>query len=604
MTRIDPPPRGRALLAGLTEAGRLVDDRSSLREAIGQSLHAPPPAKAPPSITAAEQRRRQALAHPHLARGERLAAAGLWADAAAACRRAVQADPDSAKGWYALGRACLLSGQPEAAAAALLRAVDLTPDNADAHLAIGTAFDAQGQLLPAIAAFRRALELAPHALEAASRLATLLAAHDQQAEAADILLRTADRAPPGAAVHVARGSAHGLRREPEAAEAELRLALARAPDDALTWRLLGQVLADQGRIPESREAAARALRLDATQTSAFHDLVRAGRVTEADRVLMDHMAKLVDDPRMTPRRLMHLHFALGKAHDDLDEPAAAIARFDAANAIRARLFPFDRAAWTRRIDRIIATFTPDFVRAHAAAGVADDRPLLILGMPRSGTTLTEQILSSHPQIAGGGELSFWTSEAHRWEAPPADVPGTVARLAAGYRAALDEVSADARRVTDKNPYNFLAFGTVRLAFANARIIHTRRHPVDTCLSLYTTFIASRTDYAASRADLVFFYREYLRLMDHWQAVLPAARFMELDYERLVADREAETRRLVAFAGLAWDPVCLAPEENRRVVHTASVYQARRPVYASSVERWRRYEPWLGELRELLDEVPA
>ena len=157
-------------------------------------------------------------------------------------------------------------------------------------------------------------------------------------------------------------------------------------------------------------------------------------------------------------------------------------------------------------------------------------------------------------------------------------------------------------MTDKQPINFELLWLIRLAFPDARIVHCRRHPVDTCLSIYfTNFWAHQNDYACDRGDLVFYYRQYERLMDHWRRVLPPDRFTEVDYETLVADREAETRRLVAFIGLDWDDACLAPERKRRAVKTASVWQARQPVYKTSVERWRRYEPWLGELRELLPE---
>ena len=150
------------------------------------------------------------------------------------------------------------------------------------------------------------------------------------------------------------------------------------------------------------------------------------------------------------------------------------------------------------------------------------------------------------------------------------------------------------------PFNFLRLGLIHLLLPNARIIHCRRNPIDTCLSIYSVHFDGTIEFAASKSDLAFFYRQYARLMDHWRAVLPPDRFIEVQYERLIDDREAETRRLIAFTGLEWDAACLLPEQNERMVLTASVWQARQPVYATSVERWRRYEPWLGELASLAE----
>jgi len=167
---------------------------------------------------------------------------------------------------------------------------------------------------------------------------------------------------------------------------------------------------------------------------------------------------------------------------------------------------------------------------------------------------------------------------------------------------LRQIGPEALRVTDKRPGNFELLWLIRLV--DARVIHCRRDPVDTCLSIFFANFSARQDYACDRGDLAFFYRQYERLMDHWRRALPPDRFTEVEYETLIADREAEMRRLIAFCGLDWNEACLTPERNGRVVKTASLWQARQPVYTTSVGRWRRYEPWLGELRELLPAAEA
>ena len=297
---------------------------------------------------------------------------------------------------------------------------------------------------------------------------------------------------------------------------------------------------------------------------------------------------------------MKLDFAVGKALDDLGDYASAIRHFDAANRVRHSLSRFSRNLFAQRIDRLIGRFTGDFSAANRVIGRDDETPVPILGMPRSGTTLTERIISSHPRVGGGGELDFWN------ERGPAGVEAENNSLAVAanrpygdYRRLLRNVAAEALRITDKMPFNFLWLGLVHLIFPNARIIHCRRNPIDTCLSIYTTQFTMRWDFASDRGDLAFYYRQYLCLMDHWRTVLPSDRLLDIDYEDVTADPEGAARRLIAFCGLDWDPACLQPERNRDAVRTASLWQARQPIYRHSVERWRHYEPWLGELRQLM-----
>jgi hypothetical protein len=245
--------------------------------------------------------------------------------------------------------------------------------------------------------------------------------------------------------------------------------------------------------------------------------------------------------------------------------------------------------------------TGDFFARNGNVGRQDHTLVVILGMPRSGTTLVEQILSSHREIAGAGELDFWRPRTADWIAagPNGFGPARAASLADEYLRLLRGIAPDARRVCDKTPWNFHSIGLIRQALPNARFIHCQRNPVDTCLSVYFTKFMITQAFMGDRGTLAFYYRQYARLMDHWRRTLPADRFIEVEYEALINDREVETRRLIAFCGLEWDDACLNHEANGRAIKTASFWQARQPVYRDSLERWRRYEPWLGELRELL-----
>ena len=469
----------------------------------------------------------------------------------------------------------LAEGRAREAAALLRQVIARWPDHAGAHLLLGIACERLFLPHQAAGEYAHTLRLMPGLLEAAQRLAGLFEELDQRDAAARLLHQAAD-AGEGAPAHLVRAIAFGVTGRHRDAEHELRAALALEPRNAEAWRLLGNTSAIDGRMDEAATALRHAFELQPDNSAVLADLVRHVAFGEADRPIMQRIAQLLAGEGLAPHQRMRLGFALGKWLDEAGDYAGAMHAFDAANALRARLRPFDRTAWTREVDRRIS----DSPGALQSGG---ERAVFIVGMPRSGTTLAEQILSSHPDIVAGGERMFWAA----------------ARPAREHEADLLAISSDALRVTDKNPLNFLRLGLIRASLPDAFIIHCRRHPVDTCLSCYMTPFESGNAFASSRSDLVFFYREYARVMAHWRSVLSQRRFLELDYEALVSEPEAMTRQLISFCELPWHNACLAPERNIRPVRTASVVQARQKPHTRSVARWRRYEPWLGELRELL-----
>jgi Sulfotransferase family len=287
-----------------------------------------------------------------------------------------------------------------------------------------------------------------------------------------------------------------------------------------------------------------------------------------------------------------------------------MAQFDQANRAAFELClggrTFNRSRYSRILDSTISTFNPQFFRSNTGVGSSSRRPIFIVGMMRSGTTLLEQILSSHSEVAGGGELAFWLDHG----AKAFDVDRRVVDLKRvhgareEYLRVLGAIDVDCACVTDKMPQNYQVLGLIHLAFPKAPIVHIRRHPVDTCISIYTTPYQRSPDFAHCRDSIVFAYREYLRLMEHWRKVLLAHQFLEIDYEDLTSDPEGVTRRVLAFCGLTWEQACSAPEKNPRVVTTPSLCAVRQPINRSAVERWRVYEPWLGEFASLLPSTGA
>jgi tetratricopeptide (TPR) repeat protein len=541
---------------------------------------------------------RARIAQTHLQQAAALEAAGRLNEAIAALHLAVLATPENPAAHYNLGLMCLKANRLSEAVASLRQALELKSDFGRAHYTLGVALQNQGRSAEAEEALRSAIILGTRRTEAYARLGDLADARGDSAEAAACFRRAS-----GDTVQGRLNLAKALIAEndrPGAVEL-LRGTVAQAPDNSDAHWTLGSALIALGRFADAVPHLDRAMALAPEAVGAFSTRALAGRVTENDRPMVERLAAQFDTSCLNDVARIKLGYALGKAYDDLRDYAAAIRHFDAANRLEKGLVRFDRNDVSAWVDLLIARCTPDYFAEHARLGSEDETPVLIVGMPRSGTTLVEQIVSSHPSVGAGDELDFWLRRGPAWEksGPEGLMQQAIGQLAADYLAVLRGIAPASRRVTDKLPFNLFWIGLIHLVFPRARIIHCRRHPVDTCLSIYFTQFLQRPAFACDRGDLVFQYRQYERLMTHWRAILPAERFLEVDYAEVVADPDFSAQQLIAFCDLPWEDACLRPQDNPRVVKTASLWQARQPIYRTSVARWRNYEPWLGELRELL-----
>ena len=585
-----------ASLGPVTDAGRFLAAFSPLQQSLRQENEI---ARQPAASTEGAGR----TAQDWLNLAVQYQAAGRMSDAIAALQSAASLAPQNAIAHYNLGLAFLKAGRATEAVASLRQAISLQADYGRAHLHLGSALQDLGYDEDALVALRTAIALRTNVKEAHARLGDLLRARGDATGAAENYRKAVDGSAQGR-LYLAKA----LMAEEKFAEAEAaaRRALALDPNSGETEWVLANVLLMLGRFDEVVAHCDRAIALVPTAVGAYATRVMARQLDDSDRQVVARMANLLESGGLGDVARMKMEYALGKAYDDLGDHAAAIQHFDGANRINRRLSSYDRAGQAAWVDTIVARCTREYFTRNAALGVDDKSPIFVVGMPRSGTTLVEQIVSSHPQVAGGGELEFWLQRGPAWEREGSEAlsAGPIRRLADDYRTELHRISPSAARITDKMPQNFLWLGLIHLVFPNARFIHCRRNPIDTCLSNYFTHFLRRMDFANDRGDLVWEYRQYERLMAHWRSVLPIDRFLDVDYESLVSEKESGTRRLIAFCGLDWDEACLRPEDNQRIVRTASVWQARQPVYRSSVERWRNYEPWLGELRELLSAEAA
>ncbi|HUB10472.1 MAG TPA: sulfotransferase [Acetobacteraceae bacterium] len=371
----------------------------------------------------------------------------------------------------------------------------------------------------------------------------------------------------------------------------------------------GIALEQMGRLAEARAAFEAAVALMPQRALFHHSLARVQRFSPGDPRLAAMLALARRTTTLPEAEQVHLCFALGKAFADLHEDQRAFRYYLQGNAVRRRAMQHNEAVALDFLQRIRRHITADVIAAQRGHGAASPAPVFILGMPRSGSTLVEQILAAHPEVFGGGELRHFgaalAAVGDAWGYPEyvATLPAAhLQHIGARYIDAMRAIAGpDAARITDKMPTNYLFVGLIRLALSNATIIHTRRDPIDCCLSNFTTLFApGRLAYSYDLGELGKYHRAYDALMRHWHDVLPGV-MLDVQYEALVADFETVARRIVAHCGLQWDDACLRFHEARRTVRTASVIQVRRPIHTGSIGRWRGHEALFAPLIKGLGE---
>jgi tetratricopeptide (TPR) repeat protein len=534
------------------------------------------------------------LSAPFLAQASRLRQAGRLIESIAPLRQAAALDPVNTDILHDLGLTLLQTGQTREAVQALRSAIARRESFAHAHWRLGNALESLGDSEGAISSYRSALSHDPSLYGAEFRLGGLLETAGHRKHAAECYRRASARQPKPAN-YVTKSRALILERQTEDAERLLRRAIAHDRTHAPAYAQLGDLLSESGAFDEAASCYRSALQHAPDMAQLYYGLVRCRRLTRADAALVDAMRASLAQPSLQRLQIVQLQLALGKALDDLGDYRSAMAAFDAADSVRRQLAPFDRSAFDADLNWAMATFT-----GTAMATPADmpdgDVPVLIVGMPRSGTTLCEQILSAHPDIFGAGELPFWNSQGPTLR--PDSPAEKLADLGRRYVALIRQLTPDARRITDKMPSNFLWLGAVHAALPHARIIHCRRNPIDTALSIHQTFFNTALKFPTGGADLVSYYRGYETIMAHWRKVLPSDRFLEIDYEDLAATPEPVIRNMIDFIGLPWNAACLSPERNQRAVNTPSRWQVRQPINRNSIGRAERYYPFLGELSAL------
>jgi len=492
---------------------------------------------------------------------------GHYADAENKARALVDRHPTIGFAWKVLGVSLMMQGKE--GLPALQRAAQLSPDDAEAQYSLANALRDLGRLDEAAASYRNALTLKPDYLTALTNLGKVLRLQGRAAEA----------------------------------EASCRRALEIKPDSAGTIALLGEIHADQGQFEEAEALFKRAIAIEPALPEGWIGIARYRKMTGSDASWLASVQRLLAKD-LPPQHEIQLRFAIGKYFDDLQNFEQAFISYRHANELTKRYeWRYDRQQVSQYVDQKILALDKDWLSQTRTDAIRSARPVFIVGMPRSGTSLVEQILASHPAVFGAGELRFWRDVSVAYASPTrngSSGASMVSQLANDYLRLLEQFSGDALRVVDKTPTNFLNLGLIHAALPNARIIHVRRNPIDTCLSIYFQHLTTGFPYANDLENLAHFYSEYVRIMRHWRSTFPEGVVMDLQYEELIDDQEAWSRRMLDFIGLQWDPHCIDFHQTHRTVTTASKWQVRQKINKSSIERWRNYEGFVGPLRGLIE----
>ncbi|HEY3782952.1 MAG TPA: sulfotransferase [Fimbriimonadaceae bacterium] len=394
--------------------------------------------------------------------------------------------------------------------------------------------------------------------------------------------------------------------ELELAEKEWSAATLIASDKAGLLREKGTEYCSQGMFEEAGEAFKRSIEEDPNSGESYYLLVAGRRCGADDLGLVSQMQDLLAGGKLSKEQEQKVCYAIGKVWDDVGQYREALASFDQANRIGLSLFTghsLSKESIEVSTNAIISRYTAEFIASYAGQGNPSPLPIFVVGMMRSGTTLVEQLLSAHPLIGGAGEQPFWMEYENEFSGllgKPFNMERLL-NLSENYLNILTDVAPDSARVVDKNNCNSYLAGMLAIAFPNSKSIHVQRDPVDTALSIWTTVLYDKSSFLCDRSNVVTLLKDHFRLARHWAQVIPRRQYTELKYESLVDDTESEMHRVVSFLGLKWNSACSRPEANQRTIRTPSYWQTRQPIYKRSSQRWKNYEPWLGEFADLVAE---
>jgi tetratricopeptide (TPR) repeat protein len=544
----------------------------------------------------------------HVSLGDAYRHIGRYDAAIAQYAQALAINPALTDAHINLGGCFHAAGRREQAIRSYQRALTINPGLAAAHYNLGNLYTELDNVDAAIVHYERSIAMFPTSAEAHNNLANVLRKRGRHEDAVEHYKNAIRLKPTYISAQRSLGDALQSQNQLDGAIVCYRAALASEPKDIPTLNRLASALLIAGRLDEASRAFETALELGPDNIGIQHNYASVRSFVHDDRRLTSLAELHGREASLSDEQRIVLHFTLGKAYADLKDADRSFHHLDAGNRLKRQRVTYDERGTLLLMQRIRDVFTKDLLRAKSNVGHASEAPVFVVGMPRSGTTLVEQILASHPRVFGAGEVRDFVAAASVFsERTASGYPEMLAKLSDDdlrelgktYVERLSTVGAGKDRIVDKLPSNFLFVGLIRLVLPNARIIHIKRNPVDNCLSCFSLLFEEDQPFSYDLGEMGRYYKAYDGLMDHWRSVLPSGGLLDVQYEDLVGDLEGQARRLVAYCGLDWDKRCLAFHETKRPVNTASLVQVRKSIYTSSVGRSRFYGPRLKPLMEAL-----
>lgn len=557
------------------------------------------------------------LVGARIALGETLRRAKHYSKAVDCFKSALDLDKINHAAFNGLGLAYRDLDDLPRALECLEHAVGLAPQNAEYRANFGATF--RRHKLDGFAAeqFYEAILLKPDWLDALVLLAEVLQDQRRYDEAMEVYDRALQLQPGDPELIERTGYVYLDMGDTERAISQFNGVLSQHPERLMALLGLGRSHMEAGHTPDAAAALETLISHHPEEPSGYFYLA-ASRKFKPEDPLIPQLRKLADKADDSAGSAsISLNFALGKIFDDCKQWDAAFEHYAQGNRVRNKEYAYQPEQLETYFSALINVFNKEFIDTHSHLGVDSRLPVFIVGMPRSGTTLTEQIISSHPEVIGAGEVVFW---GHAPNSVPymlgtnQEYPDCMAlmtsdksrEIAHKYTELLRKIAGPGtapRSITDKMPHNFVQLGLIALLFPDSPIIHCKRDAIDNCLSIFFQNFSGDHPYAYDLANLGHYYKQYERLMAHWHEVLPG-RILDINYEDTITDPEYWSRKLIQHAGLEWDDACLAPHQQERTVKTASHWQVRQPIYKTSVQRWRNYEKHLGPLKKALDNPDA
>jgi len=482
------------------------------------------------------------------------------------------------------------------------QAININPQYCEAHNNLGNSLRSKEFYNEAINFYEKALNLNPNYFAAYINLGNVYKDINKYGEAIQYYQKALSINPDYAETHNNLGVVYQVINRIDDAIACYEKAINLNAEYADAYNNLGIIYQDTGRKNDAIDLYKKALDINPENAEANHHLA----IVEPDKEKIKIIETLLETREYADKERMHLYYALGTLCNKFDYFDDAFKHFSIANSIKRKSIHYDSENHSTYIDSLIKVFSNDYFDKKVSLENSTEQPVFIVGMPRSGTTLVEQIVSSHPKVFGAGELTelrYIEAELNEYSHYPKCILEidslTINKHSARYITKTRSYSETALRITDKMPSNFLRIGLIKTLFPNAYIIHCKRNPFDTCSSIYTTYFAEGNQHTYDLEELAKYYLDYEKLMVHWKEVF-GSQILDVQYEELVRNQEVISKQLIEYLGLEWDNQCITFYKNERTVKTASNLQVRKPIYSNSINRWEKYEKQLEPLRKILN----